>query len=58
MILSGPPSTNIGNTDENADWIKTPENRASERAIHDEIVRRHRLQVAQDEEQSSDDQPE
>ena len=28
---------NVGDTDENADWIKTPENRESERKIHDEL---------------------
>jgi hypothetical protein len=33
-------TVNIGDTDENADWIKTPENRASEQAIHDELARR------------------
>ena len=41
----------------NEDWIKTPENRASEAALHEGIARAHRLQVAQ-EEQSNDDQPE
>ena len=30
---------NIGNTDQNADWIKTPENRASEARIHEELAR-------------------
>jgi len=30
---------NIGDTDENADWIKTPENRESERRIHEELAR-------------------
>ena len=29
----------------NEDWIKTPENRASEAALHDEIARKHRLRV-------------
>jgi hypothetical protein len=33
-------SINIGDTDENADWIKTPENRESERRIHDELAKR------------------
>ena len=29
---------NIGDTDKNADWIKTPENRKSERKVHDRLV--------------------
>ena len=32
---------NIGDTDENADWIKTPENRKSEREIHDRLAKEH-----------------
>ena len=32
---------NIGDTDENADWIKTPENRKSEREIHEQLAREH-----------------
>ena len=43
------PSVNIGDTDENADWIKTPENRASEAAIHEELARQL---------EASEDQPE
>ena len=35
-----PVVINIGDTDENADWIKTDENRASETAIHAELARR------------------
>lgn len=31
---------NIGDTDENADWIKTAENRERERALHDELARK------------------
>jgi len=30
---------NIGDTDENADWIKTPENRESESEIHDKLAK-------------------
>ena len=30
---------NIGDTDQNADWIKTPKNRRSERRIHEQIQR-------------------
>ena len=40
----------------NEDWIKTPENRASEAALHDELARTHGTHPI--EEQSSDDQPE
>ena len=32
---------NIGDTDENADWIKTPENRESERRIHEKLAKEH-----------------
>ena len=32
---------NIGDTDENADWIKTPENRKSEREIHEKLAKEH-----------------
>jgi len=38
---------NIGDTDENADWIKTPENRESERRIHEELARQ--LEAEKDE---------
>jgi len=31
---------NIGDTDANADWIKTPENRESERRIHEELAKK------------------
>jgi hypothetical protein len=34
-------TVNIGNTDANADWIKTPENRETERLIHDDLEKRH-----------------
>lgn len=33
---------NIGNTDENADWIKTKENKKTERKIHKELAKRKR----------------
>ena len=32
---------NIGDTDENADWIKTPENRKSEREIHEALEQKY-----------------
>jgi len=32
---------NIGDTDKNADWIKTPENRKSEAEIHDALAKQH-----------------
>ena len=35
----------------NEDWIKTPENRASERALHDELARTHGIQCESTEEQ-------
>ena len=35
------PDVYIGNTDENADWIKTADNRASEARIHEELARDH-----------------
>ena len=38
----------------NEDWIKTPENRASERALHEEIVRLHRLRVKQADDEAND----
>ena len=34
-------TVNIGDTDENADWIKTPENRKSEREIHEKLAKEH-----------------
>ena len=37
---------NIGNTDENADWIKTSENRESEARIHDELAKQLKAQRA------------
>jgi len=36
-----PPLVDIGDTDQNADWIKTPENQASEAAIHDGLAKQH-----------------
>jgi len=33
---------NIGDTDKNADWIKTPKNRESERRIHEELEKQYR----------------
>jgi len=36
------PAINIGDTDENADWILTPERRAEELAIHDELAKKAR----------------
>ena len=33
---------NIGDTDENADWIKTPKNRASEKRIHDKLAKKYK----------------
>jgi len=33
---------NIGNTDENSDWIKTAENRKTEREIHEKLEREYR----------------
>jgi hypothetical protein len=33
---------NIGDTDENADWIKTKKNRREEREIHEALEREHR----------------
>ena len=33
---------NIGDTDKNADWIKTPENRKSEAEIHAELAKKHK----------------
>ena len=44
-----PPLVDIGNTDENADWIASPDRRAEEAAIHDELARQH---------QASEDLPE
>jgi hypothetical protein len=32
---------NIGDTDENADWIKTKKNRREEREIHEELEREY-----------------
>jgi len=32
---------NVDDTDRNADWIKTPENRKSEQAIHDELAEQY-----------------
>lgn len=32
----------IGNTDEDADWILSPEKRKEEIAIHDELERKYR----------------
>ena len=37
-----PPLVDIGDTDENADWIASPDRRAEEAAIHDELARQHR----------------
>jgi hypothetical protein len=34
-------TVNIGNTDKNADWIKTPDNRRTEQHIADELAKRH-----------------
>jgi hypothetical protein len=36
------PAVNIGDTDENADWIASPDRRAEEAAIHDELARQYR----------------
>jgi hypothetical protein len=41
---------NIGDSDENADWIKTPEYRASEAAIHEELAKRYAREQGKDEE--------
>jgi len=35
-------TVNIGDTDENADWIKTPENRKREREIHEKLAKKYR----------------
>jgi len=35
---------NIGDTDANADWIKSPENRESEQRIADELAKRRELE--------------
>ena len=32
---------NIGDTDKNADWIKTPKNRKSEREIHEALAKEY-----------------
>jgi len=37
---------NIGDTDENADWIKTPENRTSEERIHEDLAQREEAERA------------
>jgi hypothetical protein len=34
---------NVDGTDENADWIKTNENRKSEKTIHDSLAKKHKL---------------
>ena len=46
------PRVNIGDTDENADWIKTPENRESERRIHEELARQ--LEAGEDQPEAED----
>lgn len=38
--LDSLPVINIGDTDENADWIKTPESRAREKKIHERLAKR------------------
>ena len=40
---------NIGDTDENADWIKTPENRKSEREIHERLEKKYAKEEAESE---------
>jgi len=35
---------NIGDTDENADWIKTPKNRETEQQIADELAKRYEVE--------------
>ena len=42
---------NIGDTDENADWIKTKKNRREEREIHEALEKEHGEQA---EEQSEE----
>ncbi len=41
---------NIGDTDENADWIKTPENRKTEKEIHDKLAEEQEKEGEQEEE--------
>lgn len=31
------PQVNIGDTDKNADWLRTPEGKESEKRIHDKL---------------------
>lgn len=38
-------TVNIGDTDRNADWILTPEQREEEMAIHDELARQHKREA-------------
>jgi len=40
---------NIGDTDQNADWLKTPENRRTEREIHEQLEREYREQQEEQE---------
>ena len=39
---------NVDDSNENIDWLKTPENRAAEREIHEQLEREYREQEDQE----------